>query len=64
MSSIKNVFSMVFSTLLLLSAIGCSRYQVISTHLANHITREASYEQIKTSPDKYHGQLIVLGGRY
>lgn len=63
MRSIKiNVFPIVFSTLLLLIAAGCSRYEVIPTHLANNINREASYEQIKASPDKYYGQLIVWGG--
>jgi outer membrane lipoprotein len=62
MSSIKNVFSIVFSTLLLLITLGCSRHQVIPTHLENHINRDVSYEQIKASPDKYRGQLIVWGG--
>jgi len=62
MSSMKNVFSIVFSTLLLLIALGCSRYQVIPTHLANRINHDVSYEQIKVSPDKYRGQLIVWGG--
>lgn len=62
MSSRTNVFPIMFSTLLLLMALGCSRYHVIPTHLANHINRDASYEQIKASPGKYRGQLIVWGG--
>lgn len=63
MRSIKiNVFPIVFSILLLQIAAGCSRYQVIPTHLANNINREASYQQIKASPDQYRGQLIVWGG--
>lgn len=62
MSSIKNVLPIAFSTLLLLITLGCSRYQVIPPHLANHINRDVSYEQIKASPDKYRGQLIVWGG--
>jgi len=56
------MFPILFSTLLLVGVGGCSRYQVIPTHLANHINREASYEQIKASPNQYRGQLVVWGG--
>ena len=56
------MFPILFSTMLLVGVGGCSRYQVIPTHLANHVNREASYEQIKASPNQYRGQLVVWGG--
>ncbi len=48
----------------LLSAIlgGCSRYQVIPDHLAKHVNAQLSYEQVKSSPEGYRGQIVVWGG--
>lgn len=57
-----NVIPVVFCALVLLAEIGCSRYQVIPVHLANHVNREASFEQIKASPNQYRGQVVVWGG--
>lgn len=57
-----NILPAVTSALVLLVGIACARYEVIPAHLAHHINRDITYEQIKGSPDQYRGQWIVWGG--
>lgn len=41
---------------------GCHRYAVIPEELKGKVNRSVSYEQIKTSPSSYRGELVILGG--
>jgi outer membrane lipoprotein len=43
-------------------ATGCNRYHVIPDHLKGTVNRAVSYEQIKSSPSSYQGEVVILGG--
>jgi len=43
-------------------ATGCNRYHVIPDDLKGTVNRAVKYEQVKSSPSSYQGQVIILGG--
>jgi outer membrane lipoprotein len=53
------VIGLVMETAL---ASACNRYQVIPDHLKGQIDRTVTFEQIKSSPDRYNGNLVIWGG--
>jgi len=43
-------------------ATGCNRYHVIPDHLKGSVNRAVNYEQVKSSPSSYLGEVVILGG--
>lgn len=57
----KRVMTMVAIIGVMLAA-GCNRYHVIPDHLKGTVNRAVKYEQIKSSPSSYQGEVVILGG--
>ena len=43
-------------------ATGCNRYHVIPDHLKNTVNRGVNFDQVKSTPASYQGEVIVIGG--
>ncbi|HKN86400.1 MAG TPA: Slp family lipoprotein [Nitrospiraceae bacterium] len=43
-------------------ATGCNRYHVIPDDLKGTVNRGVNFDQVKSSPSSYQGEVIVLGG--
>jgi outer membrane lipoprotein len=57
----KRVLTMV-AIVTMMCATGCNRYHVIPDDLKGTVNRDVKYEQVKSSPSSYQGQVIILGG--
>ena len=57
----KRVLTMV-AIMGVMSATGCHRYQVIPDHLKDSVNRGVNFDQVKSTPASYQGEVIVLGG--
>jgi outer membrane lipoprotein len=57
----KRVLTMV-AIVTMMCATGCNRYHVIPDDLKGTVNQAVKYEQVKSSPSSYQGQVIILGG--
>ncbi len=57
----KRVMTMV-AIMAVMLATGCNRYHVIPENLKASVNRAVNYEQLRSSPSSYQGEVIILGG--
>lgn len=55
------LFACTMMVVMLMS--GCHRHQVIPDSLKAHVNQAVTFDQVKSSPSSYRGELVVLGGK-
>lgn len=64
MKRMREVHGMARVTLIMgfITLFGCSQYDVIPKSLDKQVDKSVTFNDIKTSPARYKGQVVVLGG--